>query len=438
MLHYVLEIIIFQLGFLLMYELLLKKETFFSYNRWYLLLTPVLAMLLPLLKLEFLTEAVPADRIMLPGVILGNDGVTAGNSPVATNEHHIFQVNWWLAIYAGGALVSTYLFLKKFSDLNRLFRFRKISEEKDFKIIEIPNSRLACTFFHTIFLGDQLSEEEKQQILPHELAHVKQNHSADLLYFEIMKILFWFNPLIYIYQTRIAGLHEFLADEEVIKTTEKKTYYQQLLNSAFSTRNIPFINQFFSHSLLKKRIIMLKRSKSKAIAKARYSILIPLMLLMLTYVAYAEKGIMHSQDTTEIKQAKASHPKPQLSPIPFAVVDEVPVFTGCEELTSNDERKKCTTEKITAFVADNFNKEALREYSSLNDNRIVVQFKIDKTGKVTDVRSRAVTPGLEPEARKMQQQEAERVILAIPKMKPGKQKGETVGVMYSLPIVFKI
>ncbi|WP_373058400.1 hypothetical protein [Zunongwangia sp. H14] len=151
-----------------------------------------------------------------------------------------------------------------------------------------------------------------------------------------------------------------------------------------------------------------------------------------------KKGIIHNEDTTEIKQTEESHPKPQLSPIPFAVVDEVPVFTGCQELTSNDERKKCTTEKITAFVADNFNKEALREYSSLNDNRIVVQFKIDKTGKVTDVRSRAVTPGLEPEARKMQQQEAERVISAIPKMNPGKQKGETVGVMYSLPIVFKI
>ncbi|WP_373058402.1 M56 family metallopeptidase [Zunongwangia sp. H14] len=302
MLPYIIDILLFQCCFLAVYELLLKNETFFSANRWYLLATPLLAILLPLLKFEFLAEAVPATgRIMLPEVVLG------GNPEAAATAWNGFHISWWLLIYAGGVLVSIYLFLKKFSDLNRMFRFRKISEERDFKIIEIPNSRLACTFFNTIFLGDQLSEEEKQQILPHELAHVKQNHSADLLYFEIMKILFWFNPLIYIYQTRIAGLHEFLADEEVVKTTEKKTYYEQLLNSAFSTRDIPFINQFFSHSLprlslfgrsfylpsggqVKKRIIMLKRSKSKAIAKARYSILVPLMLLMLTYVAYAEKG----------------------------------------------------------------------------------------------------------------------------------------------------
>ena len=287
MAHYILQIIFFQLFFLLVYEIFLKKETFFNYNRLYLLVTPILAFLIPWLRLEFLVEAVPENaRIIIPQAISGQPDIYRETLPTLTiyGESGL-QLNWWLITYLTGFAISTFMFIRKYQNLTRLFNFRQISREKNFSIIEVPDSNAAYTFFNTVFLGDQLSDSEKQHILSHELVHVKHKHSLDLIFFEILKIIFWFNPLIYIYQNRIAGLHEFIADDEVVKTTEKKTYYEQLLNTAFSTQNISFINQFFNHSLIKKRILMLQKNKSSKLSKFKFLLVIPLMLAMLTYVA---------------------------------------------------------------------------------------------------------------------------------------------------------
>src|SRR5690606_3225393 len=187
-----------------------------------------------------------------------------------------------------GFLISFIIVLKKYNHLNRMFRFKKIAVEGYVNIIEVPNSTIACTFYRTIFLGDRLSKAERQHILSHELVHVKQKHSLDLVFFELLKVIFWFNPLIYIYQSRIATVHEFIADAAVVEVTEKRSYYEQLLNSAFNTQNISFINQFFNHSLIKKRIVMLQKTRSKSVSKIKYLLLVPLMLLMLTYVACTE------------------------------------------------------------------------------------------------------------------------------------------------------
>src|SRR5690606_37088939 len=272
----------------------------------------------------------------------------------------------------------------------------KIAAEGYVNIIEVPNSTIACTFYRTIFLGEQLSKAERQHILSHELVHVKQKHSLDLVFFELLKVIFWFNPLIYIYQRRIATVHEFIADAAVVQVTEKRSYYEQLLNSAFNTRNISFINQFFNHSLIKKRIIMLQKTRSKSISKARYLIIIPVILAMLTIVSCSEEKIQMTEEKSIVKQIEElkaaienkenlivdevyhleslqknytdkieiievvedeNNPPPPPPPapgtsyssisevvlqdnsvadIPFAVVQQVPVFPGCENLSNNE------------------------------------------------------------------------------------------------------
>ena len=457
MLHYILQVIFFQLSFLLVYEFLLKKETFFSYNRFYLLITPVLAFFLPLLRIPALAEAVPQSaRIMLPEVWLGAASNQAIHLPAVILETtQPMAVDWITIIYLTGFGITFYLFLRKYISLNRLFRFSSTSETKDFRLIEIPDSRIACTFFNTVFLGEEFSEAERKQILSHELVHVKQKHSFDLLFFEFLKIFFWFNPLIYFYQSRLAMLHEFIADAEAVKTTAKSKYFDQLLNSAFNTQNISFINQFFNHSLIKKRIVMLQKSKSKAIFKFKFLALVPLMLVMLTYVACSEvsddTAKEHAAETSaanaiadrpEAKSPKksaagAEEDQQDLDKIPFAVIDEVPVFPGCAELQQNDARKDCMVASITKFVNTNFDTNAVKPFSKKGVNRILVQFRIDQTGSVTDVKARAPVPGLEPENRRVLEKEAIRVVESLPQMVPGKQKGQPVSVMYSLPIIFQ-
>ncbi|MCF8273721.1 MAG: energy transducer TonB [Flavobacteriaceae bacterium] len=116
--------------------------------------------------------------------------------------------------------------------------------------------------------------------------------------------------------------------------------------------------------------------------------------------------------------------------VPFGVIDQVPVFPGCESLTSNIEQKECMSKEITMFVNKNFNTNIGKENGLVGKQRINVIFKINQQGNIVDVRSRAPHPALEAEAI--------RVIKMLPKMLPGKQRGQAVTVPYSLPIVFMV
>jgi hypothetical protein len=484
---YIIQVILFQLAFLLVYEFLLKKETFFNHNRAYLLLTPVLAFLLPIINIEMLSGFVPQEsvssisRFWLPEVYIGDATQNIQQLPALVLSEKSNSFNWIAIIYAIGTIASIGIIGKKLFNLRKLFKFNVISEVKSFRIIEIPSSNVACTFNKTIFLGEDLSKSERDQIVAHEIIHVQQKHSYDLVFFEILKILFWFNPLIYIYQNRIAALHEFIADSNVVKTIEKRSYYEQLLNTAFNTQNISFINQFFNHSLIKKRIVMLQKSKSKTIAKFKYLVILPLMLMMLTIVSCTqddsqsittgEESLLEQLDklqitlnnSKEISQEekdkmveitmsalkKSEEAKITNSPntegaddittktetvsgadVPFAVIDQVPIYPGCEGLAGNEEQKKCMSQKIQEHVQENFNTNMGKELGLTGQNRVIVQFKINRNGEIVDVKSRAPHPKLE--------EEAKRVINSLPQMTPGEQNGTAIGVMYSLPIVFQV
>ena len=115
--------------------------------------------------------------------------------------------------------------------------------------------------------------------------------------------------------------------------------------------------------------------------------------------------------------------------VPFAVIENVPEYPGCER-GSNSQKRKCMSEKIAKFVQRKFNTDLAGDLGLSGRQRISVIFKIDKNGKVTGVRSRAPHPRLE--------KEAERVIKMLPRMKPGRQRGKAVIVPYSLPITFQV
>ncbi len=115
--------------------------------------------------------------------------------------------------------------------------------------------------------------------------------------------------------------------------------------------------------------------------------------------------------------------------VPFAVIENVPVFPGCEK-GNNEKKRKCMSEKIAKFVQRKFNTDLAGDLGFSGRQRINVIFKIDRSGNVTGVRARAPHPRLE--------KEAQRVINLLPKMKPGKQRGKAVIVPYSLPILFQV
>src|SRR5690606_20037782 len=304
MVLYMLQVAAFQLVFLMIYDAFLKKETFFNWNRLYLLVTAILSVIIPFIRLDVFKNTIPQEYIIsLPTVFIGNG--TSANQHVVQLETVIIKSNsflTWENVFYSGVVLASLLFAFKIVKVILLLVKNPKSKLGNLLIINLMNSNAAFSFFHYIFLGERLKEHDKEAILKHEMVHVKEKHTFDLLFFEVLRILFWFNPFIYMYQNRIMTLHEFIADQEAVKHQDKSYYYQNLLSQVFQTQNISFINPFFKQSLIKKRIVMLQKSKSKQIKLFKYALLIPIVFGMLVYSSCAKEEIQNSSNELSISQ----------------------------------------------------------------------------------------------------------------------------------------
>ncbi len=279
MIQYILECISFQLVFLIIYDLWLKKETFFQWNRAYLIGTYLLSLIVPWIKIEAFKVTVPEAYYAFPSFLTSSDQLSL---ETATTGNALFQLTWQEGLYLAGVFLAALFFSYKLLQIYRLRSKGEVHFFQDFTRVVIKNSNMAFSFFKSIFLGDQVLAQEHESVIQHELVHIRQRHSLDLLFFEAMRILGWFNPLVYVYQSRISELHEFIADAKVAKT-HKKEQYQLLLSQVFQTQHISFINQFFKSSLIKKRIVMLTKAKSKKVFRLKYLLLVPVLAAMLVY-----------------------------------------------------------------------------------------------------------------------------------------------------------
>ena len=279
MINYIIQVILFQVLFLAVYDFFLSKETFFTKNRWYLLSTALMSFLLPLIKIPRLQKAVPAEyTIWLPEVVL---------SPQKVIEKAAWyqSIDYLDVLFYLGCLLFCIIFIIKLIKIVRLISVNKVEEKQHYKLVLLPKNSKAFSFFNYIFLGEGIEPNKREKIIRHELVHSEQKHSFDLLFFELLKIVMWFNPMVYVYQNRISLVHEYISDEVVSKSTQKENYINNLLSDVFQVESISFINQFYKHSLIKKRIIMMTKNKSKQIRQLKYLLLVPLLGSMLFYTS---------------------------------------------------------------------------------------------------------------------------------------------------------
>ncbi|WP_121668070.1 M56 family metallopeptidase [Mesonia aquimarina] len=358
MILYSIQFSLFLAVFLAVYFFFFRKETFFQYNRIYLIVAPILAIVLPLLSFDFLQEQVVISQktIQLPTILLGDfsttEKVVMHNEPSTESFSGFLNLENCLAfIYVVGFLISCLLFYRKIWQLKQLRKKSKPNKFLGTTYFEVPQSKLAFTFFNQIFLGEEIQAEEKQQILHHELVHVKQLHSLDLLFFEILKLVFWFHPGIYFCQNQLKTLHEFIADQKVLQFSTKQNYYESLLNSVFNTEKISFINQFFNHSLIKKRIVMLQKTHSTPYKKLKFLLLIPLIFGMLTYVSCSEDNVEKSQDIENAEKPPIP-PTPPTPPEALSLEDARLINQLQQELENMDKNGKSFMEISEAFMVE--------------------------------------------------------------------------------------
>ncbi len=264
--HYLLLANLYLALFYGFYLLLLRKETYFMLNRIYLVSAAVLSFFIPMMQSEwvknlFITQKVQQTIYYIdPGFVYQ---VSPAESGFTISQ--FFTVVYWL--------VSMLLLARLFYRFVKLKRYMQSEETGN-----------AFSFFGNIKVDENLPQ--KEIIHQHELVHVIQLHSADVLLFEALTILNWFNPVIYFYRKSIKHNHEFIADRNAINFgVDKSDYALLLLSQTMNVQPNHLVNSFFNQSLLKQRIMMLQKNPSKRSALLKYGLSAPLFGLMLIFTS---------------------------------------------------------------------------------------------------------------------------------------------------------
>jgi len=254
-------------------------------------------LILPFLNISAIQQNIPQNY---KDVYTKRYATVIQTSSTAINSETNIDFQWEWLIYIGVG-ISSLLFFLKLIRIFRTIKSNKTQQYKQFKKVNINDDSTAFSFFKYIFIGSQISEHKQQEIIKHELIHIKQKHSLDLIFFEILRILFWYNPLIYLYQKRITDVHEFLVDKELtLQLTEKTLYFETILSEVFQTENLSLSSSFYNPSLIKKRVQMLTRMKSSNQRLLKYFFIIPIILLSLTYVA-CNKEVLNLAEEKDTK-----------------------------------------------------------------------------------------------------------------------------------------
>ena len=277
----------------LLYRLLLHRETFFQWNRAYLLLAPVIACLIP--ALHFQIEPVKAPAVVpLPALDLPVLVRQAQAAPQAVGQA-LEQPLWSLPLgevlrwfYLLGAGILLVRLVWQVSRLLRYIRTCRGRAQDGVLLSAGPANAPLASFFGFVFWrpGDA-NDTEQRLLFEHEMVHVQQRHSLDLILMEILIALQWFNPLLYMYRRSLRAVHEYIADDYVVRRTRQRYAYAQLLVRRQHTGNGAqpgLVNTF--HSQIKNRLIMLAKHPSCPSRRAKYLFALPLFAALLLLFSF--------------------------------------------------------------------------------------------------------------------------------------------------------
>ena len=284
--------------FYLAYMLLLRKETFFTTNRWFLLLGLITSTILPLFFISKIVWIEPS----IASFDWSNIPVTTS---VAAPEP---KINWYLMLayaYFIGIVISFLKLVFDFNSLIKLLKGKTMQKHGNFKLIDIAENIAPFSYFNYIVYNSSLyTAVELENILEHEKVHSLQKHSIDVLISRFFCVIFWFNPLIWLYKKAMVQNLEFIADSEASKHISDKKAYQITLLKITTQENCVAISNHFYQSLIKKRIVMLNKNQSKNSHYWKYFSVLPaliafVLLFQIEVIAQEKKS-----DDIEIKHVK--------------------------------------------------------------------------------------------------------------------------------------
>lgn len=422
---YLLQVNVGLILFYAFYKLVCTRDTFFRSRRFILIVSLVLPFILPFIDVREWLES--RDRMimlthfdysaMLPEIVVGSE--------VAETGSRVFVLSEWIGyLYLAGVVV---LLVRLVVQAFSLYRLIVRMPEK-----EINGVRVKClndpsgpfSFFRWIFMNPvAVKEDEISEILTHEMAHVKQHHSVDVLLAEMVSICCWMNPFAWLLKREVRLNLEFLADRKVMEAGfATKSYQYHLLGLAYNHKYGLSNNFNFSH--LKQRIIMMNKKKSNDAGHIKYA-----LFVLPAFALLVAGNISCSQDASQTEDAKeevVAPVSPEAKEAPADSTAKEEVFMVAEQMPEYPGGMK----EMLKFLQENV-KYPENAMKNNVQGRVIVQFVVEKDGTPTEFKVlRSVDPDLDAEAL--------RVMKAMPKWKPGMQKGQVVRVKFTVPVSFKL
>ncbi|WP_372645891.1 M23/M56 family metallopeptidase [Ancylomarina sp.] len=291
------------------YQLVLAKETHVKRNRIYLLAAILFSLVLP--SINFTIEH---DKLAKVNQVVWEfensieDQLLVVDSD--SSQETIFDSTFWMTLlYSLGVLTILGRLILNLVSIFKIIRANEIKKEGDLNLIYLEQALSPYSFFNYVFLNPSiLSKTENKQILLHESIHSKQLHSIDLLIIELLKAIFWFNPIIYLLKNALVEVHEYCADQAcVIDDTNKIGYQQCLLQHIESKMNFNLTSAFKS-SLTLKRIKMIKKSNTSVWAHLKLILIFPVLIVSMLSFDYSE--IKADDSETNVSTSKAIFSSP--------------------------------------------------------------------------------------------------------------------------------
>ncbi|WP_247236045.1 M56 family metallopeptidase [Telluribacter sp. SYSU D00476] len=305
------------------YWLLLRQRTFFGWNRAYLLGSLLMAFVLPLVQYP---EAAPP----LPAVYTVSAPVLAVQAAAPSPDLFTWMNLLWL-VYAGGGLYMAWKLGQHIRELFRFIRSGEAIEMEGYTLVLMNNNQVGSfSFLKWVVVNRSDYEHHFDAILNHELVHVQQRHSLDILLIEVLRVLFWFNPVLILYKRSLQQVHEYLADQQA---PNRDHYAEFLVSYALGAPVATLTNHFFNSSLLKDRIKMLYKNPNSRWSLSTYAAVAVVTLLIALVVASCERDVVPSTKGKDVDAGKPTIVEGFVTneagkPIPGAIIEVKGTQTG--------------------------------------------------------------------------------------------------------------
>lgn len=402
------------------YWLFLRKQTFFTINRFYLLISLILGMILPFISVEITNPIFTAGKFhpsLYVEHIFSEVNTSANDTDTPITPQKLYSYAW-AALYLAGALFFLVRYSVALAQIVWLIRRNPKKSVRGIHIVKLKEQQPLFSFLNYLFIYRlPASKEDRRRMFEHEKKHIQQRHSLDLLFVELACITNWFNPLVWLYKNAILENHEYIADRQVIHKYRTGGYPELLIRQTF--KGCFSFTNYFACSNLKKRIMMMTKKQTSKFQVIRY---IPAFVLsgILFYGLCCNIPVKATEfikpELPEIQQHSQT-PKEKITVKGSDKDAQAPVFL------ENDGNVFSWLQKKMKYP-----EKAIKEKKT---GKVLVNFIIDKEGNVTNPRIiRSVDPELDAEAL--------RVIRQMPKWKPGIKDGKPIEVSMNIPFTFML